>query len=66
MASKSRVEVYEDDSGSWRWRIHGNNGAVVASSNESFHTKGNAKRAARNVVRLASSLAGADPVVVDG
>lgn len=46
------MTVYQDDTGSWRWRLRGANGAKVASSGESFASRGNALRAAKRVVEL--------------
>lgn len=43
-------EVYEDAGGKWRWRVLAINGATVGTSGESFHTEGNALRAAKNEV----------------
>lgn len=40
------IEVYADESGRWRWKARGRNGKVTAASAESFHSKGNAKKAA--------------------
>lgn len=44
-----KFEVYPDSSNSYRWRLKADNGEPVASSNESFDSKGNAKTAAENV-----------------
>ena len=38
-------EVYEDQSGKYRWRFVVANGQTVATSGEAFASKGNAKRA---------------------
>jgi uncharacterized protein YegP (UPF0339 family) len=38
-------EVVEDQGGKWRWRFVVENGQTVATSGESFASKGNAKRA---------------------
>ena len=42
-----RFEVYRDRGKKWRWRMVSRNGRKVAASGESFHSKGNAKRAAK-------------------
>jgi uncharacterized protein len=38
-------ECYQDQGGKWRWRFVVANGQTVATSGESFASKGNAKRA---------------------
>ena len=38
-------ELYQDEGGKWRWRFKVANGQTVATSGESFASKGNAKRA---------------------
>jgi uncharacterized protein len=38
-------ECYQDEGGKWRWRFVVANGQTVATSGESFASKGNAKRA---------------------
>jgi|1186.fasta_scaffold337493_2 uncharacterized protein YegP (UPF0339 family) len=38
-------ECYQDEGGKWRWRFTVANGQTVATSGESFASKGNAKRA---------------------
>jgi len=49
-----RYELYEDESidpndkdGTWRWRTRATNGKVTGGSEESFHSEGNARRAAK-------------------
>jgi len=42
-------QVYQDSSGSYRWRLVAANGQTVASSGESFDSHANATRAAENV-----------------
>ena len=32
----SKLEVYEDNSGEWRWRLKASNGRIVATSGEGF------------------------------
>jgi uncharacterized protein YegP (UPF0339 family) len=46
-------EVYPDAASKYRWRLKDGNGAIVASSGESFASRDNAKRAAENVKRTA-------------
>jgi uncharacterized protein YegP (UPF0339 family) len=43
------VQVYPNDGGSYRWRRVAENGAMVATSGESFDSKANASRTAENV-----------------
>ena len=38
-------ELYQDEGRKWRWRFKVENGQTVATSGESFASKGNAKRA---------------------
>jgi uncharacterized protein len=38
-------ECYQDEGGKWRWRFTVANGRTVATSGESFASKGNARRA---------------------
>lgn len=40
------IDVYQDDSGKWRWRSKSPNGRIVSISGESFASKGNAMKAA--------------------
>jgi uncharacterized protein YegP (UPF0339 family) len=51
-------EVYADSGGNYRWRAKAANGAIVASSGESFDSKSNAQRAADNVKDNAGSASG--------
>lgn len=51
----SRFEVYEDRAGEWRWRLVHWNGNIVADSGEGYTSRSNAKRAARSVIRTAST-----------
>ena len=44
-----KFEIYADASGQYRWRLVAANNQIVASSGESFASKGNAKTAAENV-----------------
>lgn len=50
-----KFEIYADSAGKYRWRLKDGNGEKVASSGESFDSKGNAKRAAENVKKTAPS-----------
>lgn len=53
-ASVKRIyEVYPDKGGGWRWRsVSRRNGQTVGGSQESFGSRPNALRAARQEVRL--------------
>ncbi|WP_254528038.1 amphi-Trp domain-containing protein [Natrinema gelatinilyticum] len=51
----SRFEVYEDNAGEWRWRLVHWNGNIVADSGEGYVSRSNAERAARSVIRSAST-----------
>ena len=52
-----KFEVYADSGGKYRWRLKASNGQTVASSGESFASKSNAREAAENVKKNASSAA---------
>jgi uncharacterized protein YegP (UPF0339 family) len=41
--------IYADSGGNYRWRLVASNGQTVATSGESFASKGNARRAAEGV-----------------
>lgn len=43
------LEVYRDDGEKWRWRLRARNGRIRAVSGESFASKSNAVRAARDL-----------------
>jgi uncharacterized protein YegP (UPF0339 family) len=49
----AKFDMYQDRAKKWRWRLIAANGQKVASSGESFDSRSNAVRAARNVKRLA-------------
>jgi uncharacterized protein YegP (UPF0339 family) len=44
-----RYEFFADQSGQRRWRLRAGNGRKVATSGESFSSRANAERAAKNV-----------------
>ncbi len=44
-----KFQIYADAGGNFRWRLMASNGQTVASSGESFSSKGSARRAAENV-----------------
>lgn len=49
----AKFDVFKDLRGKWRWRLIASNGKKIATSGESFDSRSNAIRAARNVKRLA-------------
>ena len=57
-ATRWNYDVYADTGGNCRWRAKAGNGAIVASSGESFDSKSNAQRAADNVKDNAGSASG--------
>ena len=46
-----QVIVFKDGQAAWRWHIRAGNGKLVCTSGESFHSKGNALRAAKAFLR---------------
>lgn len=44
---EATFEVYEDNSGEWRWRVVATNGEIIGASSEGFANKGGAHRNAR-------------------
>ena len=50
-----KIEIYQDSSGKYRWRLVSSNGQTVATSGESFASKSNAREAAENVKARAGS-----------
>ena len=66
----ARFEPFEDTAGKWRWRLIDGNNRKVATSGESFASRSNALRAARNVKATApiapiptDAEAGADEIL---
>lgn len=55
-----KFELYQDKAGQWRWRLVAKNGKITADSGESFHSQGNARRAAKAV---RDSIAKADIII---
>jgi uncharacterized protein YegP (UPF0339 family) len=47
--AKAGFEVYEDDSGEWRWRLRARNGRVLAAGGESFASRSNVFRSLKSV-----------------
>jgi len=58
-----KVQVFQDASGEWRWRMRSANGKVVSVSGESFKRKGWCVRSAEKFGALVGS-AGPIPVEV--
>lgn len=52
-----RFVTFEDKAGKWRWRLVADNGRKIATSGESFYSRTNAQRAARNVGQAAGAAA---------
>lgn len=50
-ASESQFELYEDRSGSWRWRLRHQDGGIIASSSEGHATHNDAQQAMQAVQR---------------
>lgn len=46
---KSKIEVFEGVGGGFFWRCRHRNGQIVATGNQSYATKSNARRAARRI-----------------
>lgn len=44
MKKPSKVVIYKDRKGEWRWRFVAPNGRIVADSGEGYKRKGNAIR----------------------
>ncbi|MDQ3741021.1 MAG: YegP family protein, partial [Actinomycetota bacterium] len=54
--ARGALDVYRDRSGSFRWRLRGGNGQVVAVSPEAFTSAHSAKNAARHFADRATEL----------
>ena len=54
--SAARVEVYQDKSGSWRWRLHARNNRIIADSAEGYVERRGAVRAAKGFRRTAVAV----------
>lgn len=48
----SKIEIYQDAAGEWRWRLKASNGRIVASG-EGYKTKAGAKQGAQALQRAA-------------
>jgi uncharacterized protein YegP (UPF0339 family) len=44
-----RIEVYQDDSGEWRWRLTAPNGETIADSSEGYVDRDHAETMAQRV-----------------
>jgi uncharacterized protein YegP (UPF0339 family) len=51
----ARFQTFQDKADKWRWRLVDGNNRKVATSGESFDSRSNALRAARNVKATAPS-----------
>lgn len=47
--SQSTYELYEDNSGEWRWRLRHDNGNIIADSGEGYSSRSNLNRALKSV-----------------
>ncbi len=50
-ADAMHIELYEDRSGQWRWRILARNGNILADSAEAYSTRSNLRRALRSLAK---------------
>lgn len=39
MSKQYRAEIFEDESGEWRWRLISSNGRIIADSSEGYKNK---------------------------
>lgn len=46
---KSKLELYEDKAGEWRWRLKASNGRIVAIGGEGFSRKSACRTSMLNV-----------------
>ena len=46
---KSKLEMYEDAAGEWRWRLKSTNGRIIANGGEGFHNKSACRSSWANV-----------------
>jgi len=46
---KSKVEIYTDKSGEWRWRMKASNGRIVATGGEGFKRHSSCRASLYNV-----------------
>jgi uncharacterized protein YegP (UPF0339 family) len=54
-AMAAKFVVHKDRGGKWRWTLKSSNGQTIATSGESFASRGNAEKAAHNVKERAGS-----------
>jgi uncharacterized protein YegP (UPF0339 family) len=50
LAYGTKMQIYQDAAGYFRWRLRAANGEKIATSGESFSSRYSAERAARNVI----------------
>lgn len=49
--NRTKVVVYPDRAGKWRWRLVAGNGQIIADSGEGYSRRWSAWRAARRALR---------------
>ncbi len=47
---KGKLEIYEDASGDWRWRLKSSNGRIIATSGEGYTRQRDCEEAQKKVV----------------
>jgi len=52
---ETRIEIYEDSVGEWRWNLVHRNGNIMADSSEGYKTKAGVIKALENVRKYMSS-----------
>lgn len=52
------MEIYQDESQQWRWRLKASNGKIIADSAESYTTKAGATKASKQIVAVPSAGVG--------
>lgn len=58
----AKFEIYQDDSGDYRWRFQSNNGKILAVSAEGYINRANCEHAIILIKRETSQAAIADTV----
>ena len=61
-AMKSKIEIYEDASGEYRWRMKASNGRIVAVGGEGFTRKSSCRE---SVTEVWNTLAADDVEIVE-
>ena len=50
------MEIYQDKSGQWRWKLKAGNGRIIADSAEGYTTEQGAKRASKQVMAVPQNV----------